>query len=146
MNIWIQLFNMATSSKRYRNIDEILDFVTRETDSEEEKLIENDSEIDSEWEYEDEEDHVTFVSDKNVDFYSNEGDPADVAVGPAAGDDSLPPSDSEQPAGTPLDADDDYRDSEEASNDGGQSKSSDEEPKKNCIIIRGGNTAKRKWK
>ena len=75
-------------------MDEILDFFTKETDSEEEKLIENDSEIDSEWEYEDEEDHVTFVSDENVDFYSNEGDPAVVvAVGPAAGDDSLPPSD-----------------------------------------------------
>ena len=46
---------MASSRKRYSNIDEILDFVTEDTDSdsEEEKLIESDSdEEDCEWEFE----------------------------------------------------------------------------------------------
>lgn len=42
---------MANRKKRFSNIDEILNFVTGDSDKEYKEQVDNDSEIESEWEY-----------------------------------------------------------------------------------------------
>ena len=50
---------MANRKRQYRELDEILDFITNENaDSNDEDLIDDDSELDSGWEFDEEEEKI----------------------------------------------------------------------------------------
>ena len=50
---------MANRKRQYRELDEIFDFITNENaDSNDEDLIDDDSELDSEWEFDEEEEKI----------------------------------------------------------------------------------------
>ena len=63
---------MANRKRQYRELDEILDFITNENaDSNDEDLIDDDSELDSKWEFDEEKEKI-FTSANNHE-HSNTG-------------------------------------------------------------------------